>query len=481
VSGVRIPAPLLFLTCLLMKSNFKNRFLEFSLKKKLFEPGDKVLATVSGGVDSMVLLQLLLTCRRALKITLGVVHLNHKIRGEAAEKDQQLVREFCQFHNLPFFGLNEDVVKYAQKNKLSVEEAGHIIRKVKFEQIAEANGYSKIATGHHLDDQAETVLMRLIKGTGLNGLSAIRLKSGKCVRPLLFASRGEILEYAQNNQIFYNEDLSNRDIKILRNRIRFQLLPLLKQDYNSRISEHLSQLSSILEEWDDYLNSEVEKAEKDSVKKISQNKFEVGLSLFKFYFSWIIIKVIENMVERITGEYLPLNYSKFSDLMDWVHSGHIGSKFALSAEVMVVKRTDKIIFFESEPGTPKAVDLEVDQEKEYTIPFSRMKIKLSSIEPNEVYFNDDRNDEFIDGSKLEFPLQLRNWQASDRFIPLGLEQPKLVSDFLTDRKINHPEKEKIMVLINKNEIVAIPGVQISHAYRVKRNSKRVYHLMVKNG
>jgi len=464
-----------------MKRNFKNRFLEFSLKKKLFEPGDKILATVSGGVDSMVLLHLLLECQRAVKITLGVVHLNHKIRGEAAERDQELVREFCELHNLPYFGLSEDVVRYAQKNKLSVEEAGHIIRKVKFEQIAEANGYSKIATGHHLDDQAETVLMRLIKGTGLNGLSAIRLKSGKWVRPLLFASRGEILEYAQNNQIPYNEDLSNRDIKILRNRIRFQLLPLLKQDYNSRISEHLSQLSSMLEEWDDYLNSEVEKAEKDSVKKISQNKFEVGLSLFKFYFSWIIIKVIENMVERITGEYLPLNYSKFSDLMDWVHSGHIGSKFALSAEVMVVKRTDKIIFFESEPGTPKAVDLEVDQEKEYTIPFSRMKIKLSSIEPNEVYFNDDRNDEFIDGSKLEFPLQLRNWQASDRFIPLGLEQPKLVSDFLTDRKINHPEKEKIMVLINKNEIVAIPGVQISHAYRVKRNSKRVYHLMVKNG
>jgi len=464
-----------------MKSNFKNRFLEFSLKKKLFDPGDKVLATVSGGVDSMVLLHLLLECQRAVKITLGVVHLNHKIRGEAAERDQELVREFCELHNLPYFGLSEDVVRYAQKNKLSVEEAGHIIRKVKFEQIAEANGYSKIATGHHLDDQAETVLMRLIKGTGLNGLSAIRLTSGKWVRPLLFASRGEILEYAHNNQILYNEDLSNRDIKILRNRIRFQLLPLLKQDYNSRISEHLSQLSSMLEEWDDYLKSEVEKAEKDSVKKISQNKFEVGLSLFKFYFSWIFIKVIENIVEHITGEYLPLTYSKFSDLMDWVHSGHIGSTFEISADIAGYKKTDKLIFQKSEREKSTAVNLEVFPEKEYTIPYPQMKIKLSSTEPNKVYFNDDRNDEFIDGSKLEFPLRLRNWQFSDRFTPLGFKRPKLVSDFLTDRKIGHPEKEKIMVLVNKNEIVAIPGVQISDFYRVRRHTKKLYHLMVKMG
>ncbi|MEJ2536910.1 MAG: tRNA lysidine(34) synthetase TilS, partial [Calditrichia bacterium] len=155
--------------------------------------------------------------------------------------------------------------------------------------------------------------------------------------------------------------------------------------------------------------------------------------------------------------------------------------FEISADIAGYKKTDKLIFQKSEPEESTAFNLEVDQEKEYTIPFSRMKIKLSLTQPNEVYFNDDRNDEFIDGSKLEFPLQLWNWQAGDRFIPLGLEQPKLVSDFLTDRKINHPEKEKIMVLINKDEIVAIPGVQISHAYRVKRNSKRVYHLMVKNG
>ncbi|MEJ2050244.1 MAG: tRNA lysidine(34) synthetase TilS, partial [Calditrichota bacterium] len=296
-----------------------------------------MLATVSGGVDSMVMIYLLLECRQALKIDLGVVHLNHKIRGMAAEKDQQLVREICEGYKLPYFSLTEDVVKYAHKNKMSVEEAGHIIRKKKFEEIAQVNGYTKIASGHHLDDQAETVLMRLIKGTGLNGLSAIRLKSGKWVRPLLFASRDEILEYAKINNIFYNEDLSNQDQKILRNRIRFQLLPLLKNDYNRQITTHLSQLASVMEEWDDYLNSEVVKAEKDFVKQIAQNKFEVGLSLFKFYFSWIIIKVIENLVERVSGEYLPLTYSKYSDFIDWAQSGHVGGKFLFSLDVAAYK------------------------------------------------------------------------------------------------------------------------------------------------
>jgi tRNA(Ile)-lysidine synthase len=464
-----------------MKSNFKNRFLEFSLKKKLFEPGDKVLATVSGGVDSMVVLNLLLECHRALKIELGVVHLNHKIRGMAAERDQQLVCEFCEGHKLPYFSLTEDVVKYAQKNKMSVEEAGHIIRKMKFEEIAEANRYTKIASGHHLDDQAETVLMRLIKGTGLTGLSAIRLRSGKWVRPLLFAGRDEILEYAKINNISYNEDLSNQDQKILRNRIRFQLLPLLKKDYSHQITTHLSHLASMMEEWDDYLNFEVEKAEKDFVKQIAQNKFEVGLSLFKFYFSWIIIKVIENLVERVSGEYLPLTYSKFSDFIDWVQSGHVGGKFLFGPEVAAYKKKDFVIFQKIEGVKSEAVDFKILPEKEYSLHFSDMKIKLVLVEKDKIHFSKNRSDEFIDGSKLEFPLRIRNWKIADRFTPLGLTGPKLVSDYLTDRKIGQPEKDKILVLINKREIVAILGVQISNLYRIHSDTKKVFHLMLTTG
>jgi tRNA(Ile)-lysidine synthase len=464
-----------------MKSNFKNRFLEFSLKKKLFEPGDKVLATVSGGVDSMVMLNLLLQCHRALKIDLGVIHLNHKIRGLAAEKDQQLVREFCERHKLPCFSLIEDVVKYAHKNKMSVEEAGHIIRKMKFEEIAEANGYTKIASGHHLDDQAETILMRLIKGTGLNGLSAIRLKSGKWVRPLLFATRNEILKYANNNNISYNEDLSNQDQRILRNRIRFRLLPLLKNDYNQQITTHLSQLASMMEEWDNYLNFEVEKAEKDFVKQIAQNKFEVGLSMFKLYFSWIIIKVIENLTERVSGEYLPLTYSKFSDFIDWVQSGHIGGKFLFSPEVAAYKKKDFVIIQKIEGVKSQAVDLKVLPEKEYSLPISDMRIKIALVEKDKIHFNKDKNDEFIDGSKLEFPLRIRNWNTADHFTPLGLTSPKLVSEYLTDRKIGHPEKDEILVLINKGEIVAILGVQISNLYRIQIGTKKVLHLMLTPG
>ena len=440
-----------------------------------------MLATVSGGVDSMVMLNLLLEFHRALKIELGVVHLNHKIRGMAAEKDQQLVHEFCEGHKLLYFSLTEDVVKYAQKNKMSVEEAGHIIRKVMFERIAEENGYAKIVTGHHLDDQAETVLMRLIKGTGLNGLSAIRLKSGKWLRPLLFASRDEILEYAKINNIFYNEDLSNQDQKILRNRIRFQLLPLLKKDYNHQITAHLSQLASMMEEWDDYLNSEVVKAEKDFVKQITQNKFEVGLSLFKFYFSWIIIKVIENLVERVSGEYLPLTYSKFSDFIEWVQSGHVGGKFLFRPDVTAYKKKDFVIFQKIDGVKSKAVDLKIHPEKEYSLPFSDIKIKLASVEKDKIHLNKDKNDEFIDGSKLEFPLRIRNWKIADRFTPLGLTSPKLVSDYLTDRKIGQPEKDKILVLINKREIVAILGVQISNLYRIHSDTKKVFHLMLTTG
>jgi len=328
-----------------MKNYLKNRFLEFSLNEELFDKGDKVLVTVSGGVDSVVLLHLLHTWRKRFKIELGVVHLHHHLRGEEADADQEFVRELARKLALPYHNLQHSVKEYAQKHKFSVEEAGHILREKLFEQLATREGYQKIATGHQLDDQAETVLMRILSGTGLQGLVGIRLKKDMWVRPLLFATRREIEEYAIDANLEYRFDSTNENISILRNKIRYQLLPLLQQDYNPNVAKHLNQFSQILKEWDSYIQKAVEEVCESKVNKLSQNKIVVELPTFKLYFSWILSRLIEVILSYLTEDRVKISYNRYISFIRWINQGHTGGRFQWQENIFSIKRNNHVLFF----------------------------------------------------------------------------------------------------------------------------------------
>jgi len=435
------------------------------------------LVAVSGGVDSMVLLHLMNTWRHRLKIELRVIHLHHGIRGAEAEADLQFVEEVSRKMDLPCVLLRESIPAYATKHKLSLEEAGHQLREKLFEEVAEKQGYHKIATAHHQDDQAETVLMRLLSGSGLQGLVGIRLQKGKWVRPLLFASRKEIEQFARQENISFRVDRSNRDITILRNKIRNQLLPLLQSEYNSEVSRHLSHISFILQEWDFYIENELKKALQDGVIRQFKNKIYVELEPLKLYFSWIKIRLIERILNLLASWPIKINYPQYSDFIRWLESGRLGSVFEWDDRLKSVKQAGRLVFYISRRQQFEQ-PVKVFPGKWYQSPDGIIKLRLSPVKPEEVRFSEEKTEEFISGDQLFFPLTWRPWQAGDRFVPLGSRYQVLVSDYLTDRKIGKPDRDEITVLLNKEEIVAIIGVQISEKYRVLKKSKKIYCLTI---
>jgi tRNA(Ile)-lysidine synthase len=459
-----------------MKSHLGNQFLEFVKRQKLLLTRDKVLIAVSGGVDSLVLLHLLHKYSRGLKISVGVVHLNHQIRSGSAEADQKLVAGICRQKGIPFYVRKARVRQFAHQHDLSLEEAGHKLRFEYFEKMAEENRYNKIATGHHLDDQAETILMRLISGTGLQGLAGIRLRKGKWIRPLLFADRSQILDYAREYNIAHREDETNLDTDILRNKIRHRLLPLLAQEYNRNVKEHLIHLGTISEEWDRYIQLELPELLSTYVNVITQNKIEVGISFFRQYFSGIKIRLIEAILSRLTDREVKTGFHKINDFTNWLEKGKPGSRFQWDNTVYSLKSENNVEFLKIVSDPEYSEIIEIKTGKNYRLPGTGLILSLQECGREEIVFTHDHMVEFIEGGRLQFPVQLRGWRAGDRFLPLGFNHEKLVSDYLTDRKIGFPERDRVKVLLNQGEIMAIVGVQISERYKVRQNSVSIYKL-----
>ncbi|MCK5237741.1 MAG: tRNA lysidine(34) synthetase TilS, partial [Deltaproteobacteria bacterium] len=249
-------------------SNVKNTLVD----EKLLSGGDKLCVAVSGGVDSVVLLHILSTLADEFSLTLTVCHLNHNLRGRESEKDAAFVKELSKGYGLKF------ISKKLRKGELkggSIQEQAREKRRDFYSTCLKSTGAKKIALAHNLDDQAETLLMRLLKGSSLEGLSAMTLESGDIIRPLLAAPRKEILKYAKKNKLKFREDSSNKSEKYLRNKLRLKLLPYLEKNYNTRTKETLARTASLLSLDNDFIEAESEKLFNKSI--LSSGKQEINL------------------------------------------------------------------------------------------------------------------------------------------------------------------------------------------------------------
>ena len=329
----------------------KTKVIQTIQKNHLIETGDKVIIGVSGGPDSICLLHILNEIKEILGITLYVAHVNHKIRKNA-NLDEQYVQEFCKKINIPFFAKQIDVQKIAKQNKIGLEEAGRKERYDFFEEVFEKTKANKIATAHTANDNAETVIMHFIRGTGLNGLKGIeKTRQNKYIRPLIECTREEVEEYCEKNNLNPRIDETNEENIYTRNKIRNICIPYIKNEFNQNIVKTINRLAEIVTEEDEYLQNQTEKIYHELCEK--ENKTLVVLNLKKFNQEHLVIKrrILLYTINKVLGNTNGIEKKNIEDVLR-LCKRNIGNKYLYPNKNIKIAIQNKKIFFTREKNLP---------------------------------------------------------------------------------------------------------------------------------
>jgi tRNA(Ile)-lysidine synthase len=458
-------------------------------KYNLIEQGDKIIVAVSGGPDSICLLDILNHIKHQYNLSLIIAHVHHGIRIKESDVEARFVRLKSAHLKLPFEQLTISVPEIARNKGLSIEQAGRTVRYQFFKNLLNKYQAQKIALGHNADDQVETILMRIIRGSGLRGLRGIPPKRDPFIRPLIECNRSEIEAYCQRKNIAFCIDSSNKEPKYLRNKIRQQLIPLLKEQYNPAIDKHLLQLQTIIQDELDFWDEIIE-----------QYYLKV---LHKEYSSYLVLD-IEKLIEMPPGiqrSVIRRCLRHLKCFLDDIQFNHIedirllclkerGEKFLdLPGEIRVRKsyrnltmgfRNDIKIPGEEKKSKPWEYNLSVGKATKIThlgIKFIAQQFDYTSADYEKLMKNITKNEIYVDYDKLELPLKIRNRRPGDRFQPLNSKFFKKVKSYYIDQKINRCYREKIMLIVdNSDRIVWIAGFQMDERFKITRETKKVLYI-----
>ena len=436
-------------------------FQRYIAENNLVTHDDRILLTVSGGVDSMVMLSLFVRCGYAV----GVAHCNFQLRGTESDEDEVLVREEAARCGVPFYNRRFETAAEMERTGESMEMAARRLRYAWFDELSHAEGYTAVAIAHHADDSIETFFINLLRGTGLRGLTGISIQVGKVVRPLLFASRREILEYAAANHIPYREDSSNRSTKYLRNKIRLGLIPRIRE-INPKFTSLMCRNLARLTDAQLFINHGIERIRETAVTS-SEGIDTIHLDRIDPAFPQ----------EFVIYELLNSAYGFKGDVIDALcralGQGASGRRFYARDHVAVPDRGRILV-------APIAPDDECLTTVEKGAPRSYCGNAVLYYE----YCDIDTIKNFgvpeqiaqVDADRLQFPLTLRRWREGDWFIPFGMTGRKKVSDFLIDAKVPLPEKQRQFVLLSGDEIVWLVGRRIDDRYRLTSETENVLRI-----
>lgn len=417
-----------------------NKYIE---EKQLFSLRDKILVALSGGADSVALLRVLL----ALGYQCEAAHCNFHLRGEESDRDERFVRQLCREQNVTLHVVHFDTKAYSVRHHVSIEMAAREMRYNWFEQLREEREMTVIAVAHHRDDSVETFLLNLVRGAGVNGLRGISPKNGAVVRPLLEANREEIINYLQHLHQEYVTDSTNLQDEYMRNKIRLNVLPLLKE-LNPSVSESIAEAAGRLADVSLIYNKEIEAGK----KRVMTDSKSIHIPRL----------MEETAPAALLFELLhPLGFNSMQvkDIFRSL-SAQSGKRFVCAGWEVLRDRTELII-------QPR---IQEDDESLENAPQLVMEIKERT---PEFVIPREKEVACLDANKLEQPLTVRKWQKGDKFVPFGMEGKKNVSDYLTDRKFSLFQKEKQYVVCSGDEIVWLVGERSDNRYRVTEDTTKV--------
>lgn len=424
----------------------------------------RILCAVSGGPDSMVMLSLLLQ----QKLNIGVAHCNFKLRKTDSDSDEQLVIDFCNQHGIPVYTRSFDTASMAADAKTGIQETARNLRYEWFNTLLVEKGYDLIATAHHADDNAETVLFHLIRGTGMTGASGIPYQTNRMIRPLLHIRKKDILEYAEQQHIPFRLDHSNSSVKYARNKIRHEVIPSLNA-INPKAIDHINAFAQ---------------HSKIAAELIDEKTKRLGNLYFQQTSDITTLNCIELIQMPEPSFWLfellkPYNatQSAVHNMVACLHSQHSGALFYTPTHQLVVTQQTLVIHPLATASTSLSIQLNTSSLPAF-IQYHSQTIQLDLLPASELPVFDGLT-QYIDLDLAGNVLTLRNWIAGDRFYPYGMKHQKKVSDYLSDRKVNVIDKKTILVLENNREIIAIVGHQISNNIKLTPDTKHILRIAIK--
>lgn len=438
-------------------------------KYDMLKKGDSVLVAVSGGPDSVCALEILNKLKDEYGLNLHVAHLNHKFRKEA-EKEAEFVRKLADEKGIASTIEAIDVKDYCIKRGLSKQEGAREVRYDFLKKAADKIGAARIVTGHTADDQAETFLMRLIRGSGASGLSAIPPVRGRIIRPLIEIKKSEALGFLKENNIRYVKDPTNIRPVYLRNKIRLELLPLLVKRFNPNIASTLCREADILREDEAFLNGIADTIFKEMVT--AQEKDSITLNYLRFNRLHPAIKkrVVRRAVAELTGGLKRISYLHITSAIDAIKN--TGKGIDLTDNIRIERDYNSLkvcVGKVKSTAVQEAVQIEVPGITE--VPYFNMRIE--AIINNRAELSKKADKGIFDLDKAMLPLFIRSRKEGDYFYPAGMKGKQKLKEYLIDHKIPRAEREKIPVLINKNnDILWIMGLRMDERFRAKEDTKR---------
>ncbi|MCB9210497.1 MAG: tRNA lysidine(34) synthetase TilS [Ignavibacteriales bacterium] len=423
----------------------------------------KILIGLSGGADSVFALHFFKKFLKKYKIEITAVHINHLLRGEESERDEKFCSELCKSWDIDFHSSKVNVKNFAKKNKNSIEEAARILRYKQFQKVANKNKCDLIVTAHNNDDNTETVLLNIVSGSGIRGLSGIPVKRENIIRPFICLSKMEMETYLINNNIKFVVDSSNKNLDINRNFLRKEIIPSLKKNLNPSLDKVILNSSFVLRDQikllDFFLNDIINR-----IVEISENKILISVEELKKYPKEILGELfLKIFQEKLT---LDFSYDTFSKLEKLLKS-QTGISIELGKSLIGIKERNSIILAPKE--NEETFEKEVFINDEIFIGNSIISIKSVKKIPD---YSKNKNIEYISGDLINDRMLIRNWNKGDKIKLLGMKGTKRVSDVLTDLKVPVIERKKQLVLLNDKEIVWIIGKKISENYKITSNTKK---------
>ncbi len=427
---------------------FKETIRNYIKANCLLEDGQTVLLGLSGGADSTALLRVLLS----LGYTVHAVHCNFHLRGAESNRDQSFVTDLCTSLGVELSIFHYDTRAYAQEHGVSIEMAARELRYADFQRLGSELGIERIAVAHHSDDSVETILMNLMRGTGLRGLTGIKPLNGNIIRPMLCVSRADILDYLRSLNQDYITDSTNLEPDCTRNRIRLQLLPLMRQICTSADSSIIETASHLQQAWNiysagiDQLTSQAVRKEKDttliSIDALKSSPSAQGL----------LFEILSPM---------GFNDSQIADICASLDS-QPGTRFMSGTRVLVKDRDSLIVA----PIANNAEHLTCTLQPDTCITLPNGQVMSIKTAPGNTPVSRLATTATIDSSKINGPVTVRPVQPGDWFIPFGMKGRKLVSDFMTDCKCNLVERQRQLVLTQGEDIIWVIGRRTDNRYRI---------------